>query len=76
MKILKEMDWKRITVTLLRAAIGWHFFYEGVSKLVAENWTAHHFLVNTTGFLSGFYHWLAASPGLMQRTARAFPTVP
>jgi hypothetical protein len=47
-------------------AIGWHFLYEGVSKLVAENWTAHLFLVNTTGFLSGFYHWLAASPGLMQ----------
>lgn len=66
MKSLKEMDWKRITVTLLRVAIGWHLLYEGVSKLVVENWTALDFLVNTTGFFSGFYHWLAASPGLMQ----------
>jgi uncharacterized membrane protein YphA (DoxX/SURF4 family) len=65
MKNLKEIDWKRITVTLLRMAIGWHLFYEGISKLVVGNWTAHDFLVNTSGFMSGFYHWLAASPGLM-----------
>jgi len=65
MKSLKEMDWKRITVTLLRVAIGWHLLYEGVSKLVVENWTALDFLVNTTGFFSGFYHWLASSESLM-----------
>lgn len=65
MKILREINWKRVSITLLRMAIGWHLLYEGVSKLAAENWTAHDFLVHTTGFMSGFYHWLASSPGLM-----------
>jgi uncharacterized membrane protein YphA (DoxX/SURF4 family) len=55
----------KVIVTILRAAIGWHFLYEGAIKLFAENWSAESFLNNTYGFLSGFYHWLAASPGRM-----------
>ena len=61
-----EMDWKRLFITLLRMAIGWHFFYEGVSKFIAEDWTAHGYLINSSGFMSGFYHWLASSPGAMR----------
>ena len=52
-------------ITVLRIAIGWHFLYEGLIKLFAENWSAENYLGNTYGFLSGFYHWLAASPGLL-----------
>jgi DoxX. len=55
----------KVIVTILRVAIGWHFLYEGAIKLFAENWSAESFLNNTYGFLSGFYHWLAASPGRM-----------
>jgi hypothetical protein len=43
-------------------AIGWHFLYEGVVKVVSDSWSAAPFLDNTYGFLSGFYHWLAATP--------------
>lgn len=46
-------------------AIGWHFFYEGVTKLLDPGWTAADFLSHTTGFASVFYHWLAASPERM-----------
>ena len=49
-------------ITIIRAAIGWHFLYEGCIKLFADNWSAASYLNNTHGFLSGFYHWLAASP--------------
>ena len=49
-------------ITILRAAIGWHFLYEGFIKLFADEWSAASYLNNTHGFLSGFYHWLAASP--------------
>lgn len=49
-------------ITVLRIAVGWHFLYEGLIKLFAENWSAGSYLNNTYGFLSGFYHWLAASP--------------
>jgi uncharacterized membrane protein YphA (DoxX/SURF4 family) len=45
-------------------AIGWHFLYEGISKIVAGNWSAQSYLANTTGFFSPFYHWLSASPAM------------
>ncbi len=57
--------WKRFFLTILRAAIGWHFLYEGLTKLFAENWTAAYFLSNSNSFLSGFYHWLASSSSLI-----------
>jgi len=50
-------------ITIIRAAVGWHFLYEGCIKLFAEEWSAASYLNNTYGFLSGFYHWLAASSG-------------
>ena len=50
-------------ITIIRVAVGWHFLYEGCIKLFAEKWSAASYLNNTFGFLSGFYHWLAASPG-------------
>jgi uncharacterized membrane protein YphA (DoxX/SURF4 family)/phosphoheptose isomerase len=53
----------RTIITIIRTAIGWHFLYEGCSKLFAENWSSASYLNNTFGFLSGFYHWLAISPG-------------
>lgn len=59
------MNPKKTIVTILRIAIGWHFLYEGAIKLFTKEWTAESFLTNTHGFLSGFYHWLAATPGRM-----------
>jgi uncharacterized membrane protein YphA (DoxX/SURF4 family) len=52
--------------TIIRAAIGWHFLYEGISKLFMENWSAQSYLANATGFLSGFYHWLASGESLVK----------
>lgn len=52
---------KRFLLTFLRAAIGWHFFYEGVVKLATEDWSAYNFLASSNSFMAGFYHWLAAS---------------
>jgi uncharacterized membrane protein YphA (DoxX/SURF4 family) len=59
---------KRLFVSALRMAIGWHFFYEGLSKIWAGNWTASSYLLNTSGFLSGFYHWIANSPSILAVT--------
>jgi uncharacterized membrane protein YphA (DoxX/SURF4 family) len=60
------MNWKKLFITVLRVAIGWHFLYEGTAKLFAENWTAQSFLANASGFMAGFYHWLASSPALIK----------
>jgi uncharacterized membrane protein YphA (DoxX/SURF4 family) len=63
---MKDWNWKKLTITLFRVAIGWHFLYEGISKLMAGNWSAAGYLANATGPFAGFYHWLADSGGLMK----------
>ena len=57
---------RKTIITIIRAAIGWHFLYEGLSKLLMESWSAQSYLANATGFLSGFYHWLSAGEGLVE----------
>jgi uncharacterized membrane protein YphA (DoxX/SURF4 family) len=58
----------RIFITIIRIAIGWHFLYEGASKILQGNWTASGFLLNTSGSFSGFYHWIAGSPAILRTT--------
>jgi uncharacterized membrane protein YphA (DoxX/SURF4 family) len=60
------MNWKRFFITLLRVAIGWHFLYEGLTKLMTPGWSAHNYLANSTGFMSGFYQALASSKVLIE----------
>ena len=49
----------------LRFAIGWHFFYEGVSKFVNPYWTAAGYLESSQGFMSEYFLDLAANPGTL-----------
>ena len=58
----------KLFVSILRVAIGWHFIYEGLSKILQGNWTASSYLLNTSGFISGFYHALASSPAILEVT--------
>ncbi len=64
---LKKVD-ERFFITLLRVAIGWHFLYEGATKIFQSGWSSSGFLLHTSGFLSPFYHWLASSPLLLRMT--------
>ncbi len=66
MNKLSKPDYPKIVVTVLRMAIGWHFLYEGISKLVIKDWTSFSYLANSTGPFSGFYHWLSSSDALLQ----------
>lgn len=63
---MKDWNWKKLIITLFRVAIGWHFLYEGISKLLVPNWSAAGYLANATGPFAGFYQWMAASEGLMK----------
>lgn len=49
----------------LRFTIGWHFFYEGVSKLVNPYWTAAGYLEGSQGFMSDLFLDLASNPGTL-----------
>ncbi len=60
-----RMNWKKLFITVFRVAIGWHFLYEGLSKLLATNWSAAGYLSSSTGPFSGFYQWLGGSESIM-----------
>ena len=53
-------------LTIVRVAIGWHFLYEGLSKLLTPGWTSASYLANARGPFADFYHWLAATPPVTQ----------
>ena len=59
------MNWRKLLITVFRVAIGWHFLYEGVSKLAVGSWSAAGYLSNSTGPFSAFYQWMGNSEGLM-----------
>jgi len=54
-----------IFLFILRIAIGWIFLYEGIIKLFNPEWSSEAYLRGSYGFLSGFFHWLASDPGLI-----------
>ncbi|HBL75550.1 MAG: hypothetical protein A2W90_05430 [Bacteroidetes bacterium GWF2_42_66] len=53
-------------LTGLRILVGWHFLYEGISKLVTPGWTAKMYLMGSQWIFSDLFHWMAASPGTMK----------
>ena len=41
-----------IAITALRVLVGWHFLYEGLTKLTAPSWTAAGYLKQAKGPLA------------------------
>lgn len=63
---IKQADWKKILLTFVRMAIGWHFLYEGIAKLLISDWTSFSYLSNSNGPFSGLYHWIASIPFVLK----------
>jgi uncharacterized membrane protein YphA (DoxX/SURF4 family) len=63
---IKQADWKKILLTLVRIAIGWHFLYEGIAKLLIPKWTSFSYLSNSRGPLAEIYHWMASVPAILK----------
>lgn len=47
--------------TLIRTFIGWHFLYEGISKLIYP-WSSKGYLMSSQWLFSDFFHWIAETP--------------
>jgi thiosulfate dehydrogenase [quinone] large subunit len=47
----------------LRLLIGWHFFYEGLAKLVNPYWTSAEYIDQASWLFAGVFRKIAASPG-------------
>ncbi len=61
----KYSNLQKSILALLRIVIGWHFLYEGVSKLLIPGWTSAGYLENSRWIFSGFFHWIAANPTVL-----------
>ena len=53
-----QLSW----LVILRVAIGWHFLYEGLVKLMNPNWSSVGFLLDSRGILESFFHSLTSDP--------------
>ena len=64
----KNQDYCNYQLTilvLLRVMIGWHFLYEGVTKILNPNWSSAGYLLDSGGIFSGIFEYIASSPGLL-----------
>jgi len=46
----------------LRLLSGWLFLYEGVTKVVNPDWSSAGFLLDSGGFMAGFFRMMASDP--------------
>ena len=54
-----------VSLFALRALIGWHLLYEGLSKVADPGWTAAGYLEGSQGPLSGLFRSLAGNAAAM-----------
>ena len=65
---MKDIDlskWQLWSLVILRVAIGWHFLYEGIVKILNPNWSSIGFLMDSKGLFAGVFHSIAANPALL-----------
>lgn len=53
-------------MVILRFFIGWHILYEGIAKLLNQQWSSLAFLQQSHGVLSGFSKWVISNPGVLE----------
>ncbi|HIA23347.1 MAG TPA: DoxX family membrane protein, partial [Candidatus Marinimicrobia bacterium] len=49
----------------LRVLIGWHFLYEGISKLISPYWSSAAYLLDSKWLLSGVATTIVSNPTLL-----------
>jgi thiosulfate dehydrogenase [quinone] large subunit len=54
-----------IAITTLRVLVGWHFLYEGLTKLTAASWTSAGYLKQARGPFAEMFRNLAANPNML-----------
>ncbi len=54
-----------IAITVLRVFVGWHFLYEGLTKLSSPSWSAAGYLKQARGPFADLFKSLASQPNLL-----------
>jgi len=63
---IEYSKWQLTWLVVLRVAIGWHFLYEGMVKVVNPNWSSVSYLLDSEGLLKGLFYRLAANPDILK----------
>jgi thiosulfate dehydrogenase [quinone] large subunit len=62
----KSLDDLQLSIlVILRIAIGWHFLYEGLTKILNPNWSSIGYLMDSKGFMSGLFHSMATNANVL-----------
>jgi len=62
---MKLSGGQRWALVVLRVAIGWHFLYEGIVKVMNPDWSSLGYLMDSKGLFQGLFHSLAGNPTLL-----------
>ena len=57
--------WQLWSLVILRVAIGWHFMYEGITKLLNPNWSSMGYLMDSKGLFGGMFQAMAGNAGVL-----------
>ena len=57
--------WPMIAITVMRVVIGWHFLYEGISKLTSPSWSAVGYMKAARGPFASLFRHIAGQPNLL-----------
>lgn len=57
--------WQLWSLVILRVAIGWHFLYEGFSKLMNPDWSSLGYLMDSKGWFEGVFLSMSGNPSLL-----------
>lgn len=56
---------KVISLVFLRLLTGWHFFYEGMVKILEPGWSSRMYLLDSQGFAKPFFDWIAGNETIL-----------
>ena len=62
---IKDNELQFYGLVVLRVLIGWHFLYEGISKLINPYWSSAAYLLDSKWIFSGLAKAIVAHPTLL-----------
>ena len=61
----KHSNWQLAALVTLRVLVGWHFLYEGITKLMNPQWSAASFLLESKWIFAGIFKGIAGNPSVL-----------
>lgn len=62
---IKENNYQFYGLVVLRMLIGWHFLYEGISKIINPYWSSAAYLLDSKWIFSGLAKTIVSNPTLL-----------